>query len=265
MEYRAFPKAHEALGLGTRGMASFVGAGGKTSLCYRLAHEMAREGKLVLVTTTTKMMRPTGDQAEVSIFSRRPEELLEEARWFRGKGRVIFAGSSVAEKEGKVLGFEPDYLDMILKEGPFDFLLVEADGARGLSIKAPNEKEPVIPSGSGWVVGTIGLDVLGRPLGPQWAFRWELLGLLTGQAPGSPITPETIARLVGHPRGLFKGCPKGARKILFLNKADLQGGFARAGEVLENVREGSSQVAPLSIVVGSALRGEEFWRWEVDA
>jgi len=265
MEHQAFPKAHEALGLGTRGMASFVGAGGKTSLCYRVAHEMAQKGKLVLVTTTTKMMKPKGHQAEVSIFSRRPEELLEEARWFRGRGRVIFAGSSVSEKDGKVLGFEPDDLDMILEEGPFDFLLVEADGARGLSIKAPNEKEPVIPRGSGWVVGTVGLDVLGRPLGPQWAFRWELIGLLTGQVLGSPITPETIARLVWHPRGLFKGCPQGARKILFLNKADLQGGFTRAGEVLENVRGGSSQVAPLIIVVGSALWGEEFWRWELVA
>ncbi len=263
MEPRVFPKAHEAFGLCTRGMASFVGAGGKTSLCYRLAHEMAQEGRLVLVTTTTKMMKPNEHQAEVSIFSRRPEELLNEARWFKGKGRVIFAGSSVSQEDGKVLGFEPDEMDMILKEGPFDFLLVEADGARGLSIKAPNEKEPVIPSGSGWVVGTVGLDVVGRPLGPEWAFRWELISRLTGQAPGSPITPGTIARLVWHPEGLFKGCPQGARKILFLNKADLQGGFSSAGEVVENIGQGSSQAAPLIVVVGSALWGEEFWRWEV--
>ena len=49
----------EALGLKNEGMLSLIGAGGKTTTLFCLADELFREGSRVLVTTTTKIFKPT--------------------------------------------------------------------------------------------------------------------------------------------------------------------------------------------------------------
>ena len=48
----------QALLLGEGGVISLVGAGGKTSLMFRLAHELSLTGDSVLTTTTTKIYVP---------------------------------------------------------------------------------------------------------------------------------------------------------------------------------------------------------------
>lgn len=258
-----FEKTYEALGLEGKGIISFVGAGGKTSLCFRLGHELAAQGKLVLVTTTTKMMEPSKNQAQVRIFSKDLRQVVREAVWLKGKGRVVFAAHSFSHEEGKVLGFEPEAFHSILEDGPFDWILIEADGSRGLPIKAPNEREPVVPEGSGWVVGVIGLDSIGKPLGPQWAFRWELLGQVAGVYPGRPITEESIGNLALHPKGLFKGCPGEAKRTLFLNKVDIEGAFEGAMRVAEHLQDLCTRRFPLAVIAGSAIKGEKFWKWSL--
>ncbi|MCJ7704365.1 MAG: hypothetical protein MUO28_02375, partial [Desulfobacterales bacterium] len=49
----------EALGLRAREMISLTGAGGKTTLLFRLARELSLEGKKVITTTTTKILEPS--------------------------------------------------------------------------------------------------------------------------------------------------------------------------------------------------------------
>ena len=48
----------EALGLRRGGMVSLIGAGGKTTTMFRLAHELREDSWKVLVTTTTKIFKP---------------------------------------------------------------------------------------------------------------------------------------------------------------------------------------------------------------
>ncbi|MCK7504559.1 MAG: hypothetical protein MZV70_11045 [Desulfobacterales bacterium] len=50
----------DALLLHGGGVVSLVGAGGKTSLMYRLARELAGTGQAVLTTTTTRIYPPAG-------------------------------------------------------------------------------------------------------------------------------------------------------------------------------------------------------------
>ena len=49
----------EALGVRRGEMVSLIGAGGKTTTLFRLAKELRDEGGKVLVTTTTKIFKPT--------------------------------------------------------------------------------------------------------------------------------------------------------------------------------------------------------------
>jgi hypothetical protein len=50
----------EALGIEAREMISLVGAGGKTTLMFRLAKELSLSGKRLVTTTTTKILEPAG-------------------------------------------------------------------------------------------------------------------------------------------------------------------------------------------------------------
>lgn len=203
-------------GIGRPGgyMAAVVGAGGKTSLLYALAR--ALEGRRVLLTTTTRMRDPRGEAG------RPPCRVLVEAD---EPGAPIVSPDALSlflaaarEAPGKLVGVRPERADAL--KASFDIAVVEADGARGLSIKAPSSAEPVVPALADAVAGVIGLDCLGAPLGPEIAHRPELLCPLAGCRFGEPLRPDHIARLAAAPEGLFKGAPPGARRVLVLNKAD---------------------------------------------
>ena len=59
----------EGLQLSTGGVVCFVGAGGKTSLMFRLARELSAGGDSVLTTTTTKIQMLTPVQSEEVVIS----------------------------------------------------------------------------------------------------------------------------------------------------------------------------------------------------
>lgn len=201
---------------------AFVGAGGKTSSIFALAASLAAGGSRVLVTTTTRMLNPdSGSEREGKGFGTVLE--LDNPLSLRNLDRLRRAGpcvvlGSIGGKKGKLVGIDPEALLPIASI--FDFVLVEADGARGLSIKAPASHEPVIPGVCALVVGIVALDALGAPMNGRVVHRPEILGPLVGCAPGEPISILHVARLASSPLGLFKGAPRGASRIVLLNKAD---------------------------------------------
>ncbi len=201
---------------------AIVGGGGKTSCLFALARSYAEDGKRVLATTTTNILDPD----------------LGSAREGRGFGRILEAGETSTPEsleailsagprvvlgsrrsERKLRGIGPETLSALALL--FDISLVEADGSRGLPIKAPAAHEPVIPAAATVVVGVIGLDALGAPMDGSLIHRPELFGPLVGCAPGEPIAAVHLARLAASPLGLFKAAPTGARRVLLLNKADM--------------------------------------------
>jgi probable selenium-dependent hydroxylase accessory protein YqeC len=191
---------------------------------FALARALAPSRRRILVTTTTRMLNPErASEREGRLFgilvvhpdpgSREALALLADAG-----ARVVLA-SALSEDGTKLSGVAPEAIAPLLS--CFDLVLIEADGARGLSIKAPSEREPVIPSCATAVVGLIGLDALGKSLDDRVAHRPEILGPLVGCAPGEAISPEHLQRLAASPRGLFKGAPPTAKRIVLLNKAEL--------------------------------------------
>jgi len=56
------PLLTDSLGLQEREVISLVGAGGKTTLMFRLARELLLAGRKVVTTTTTKILEPTPEE-----------------------------------------------------------------------------------------------------------------------------------------------------------------------------------------------------------
>ena len=202
------------------GLISIVGAGGKTTLMFRLAHELAAAGDTVLTTTTTKILMPREEQSAKVIISPHIEKVIQEAISILSEHRHLSAAASYIASQDKLDGFAASDVVKIQDSGLFRWILVEADGAKHRPLKAPAAHEPVIPLSSRWVIAVVGLDAVGQPLTEEWVFRSRLFADLTGTKPGAPVTELALAKALTHEAGIMKGSPPGALKCIFLNKAE---------------------------------------------
>ncbi len=117
---------------------SVVGAGGKTSLIFAWARELAASGKNVVITTTTHMYRP---------------DHMEEPG-------IRIVVSDDPGRPDKVTAPPPEILDS-LKETA-DVVLIEADGSRRMPLKWPAPWEPAVPDYTDFTVCVAGLSALGQ-------------------------------------------------------------------------------------------------------
>ncbi len=208
----------QALSL-TKGMTlSVVGAGGKTSLIFALATELAAQGHRVLVTTTTAIFHPNhGNQPYDQLVI---GDIKKVCRSIPKAGHITVAGQSHDPKTKKLKGYSPDKIAKLQEGHSFDTILIEADGAKMLPVKAPADHEPVIPGWTNMVIGCIGLDCLGKPMDGQTVHRPKILSAITKLSPGDTIQADHLVSLVAASQGLFKNTQKNMQKIVFLNKAD---------------------------------------------
>jgi probable selenium-dependent hydroxylase accessory protein YqeC len=241
----------EALALDRRGVVSFSGAGGKTSLMFRLARELSKAGGPVLTTTTTKIRMPTPEQSPGVIFSVSSKELLSKARNIFQIHRHFSAGAQIGSNK-KVLGFPPDFVDKLWYSGMFRWILVEADGAAGRSIKVPGPDEPVIPACSNIVIGVVGLDAIGKPLDNRSVFRPRLFSTITGLVMGEPLTESVVAAAILHKEGIMKGAPPHADRLLFLNKADQPGALESARRISAHLLKRAEKIGLKRVIIGHA-------------
>lgn len=142
-----------------------VGSGGKTSLLYYLAKCYQKQGKSVLFTTTTKMYLPK-EYAVLSCDALEIKQKLEQ--W----GFVV---AGVACGDGKMAGLPKHIWETAFPM--VDIVLVEADGAKRLPLKLPNDTEPVIPKACDFLVTVVGLSCLGKKLS-MVCHRWQRAGVL---------------------------------------------------------------------------------------
>jgi probable selenium-dependent hydroxylase accessory protein YqeC len=205
------------------GVVSIVGAGGKTTLMFRLAHELAAAGESVLTTTTTKIFYPWPDQSAQVVLAADAETVIEQAESLLAEHRHITAVAGQPAGERKLIGFAPEIVDELYHRALFRWIIVEADGASRKPLKAPAMHEPVIPVCTSRLVGVIGLSAVHRPMTAQWVHRPELFANITGVAPGEKVTEVAVCAVLTSAAGIFKGAPEGALRVAFLNQADLPG------------------------------------------
>jgi probable selenium-dependent hydroxylase accessory protein YqeC len=236
------------------GVVSLVGAGGKTTLMFRLAGELAQNGERVLTTTTTKILWPTEGQSAHVVVSADVRDVIKKAEKCLATHSHVTAGRGNLVPEEKLTGFDPSEIEQIREAGLFRWILVEADGAAGRPLKAPADYEPVVPTCSSLVVGVVGLDGVGQPLDERHVFRHDLFSRISGLPVGSPVTEESIACVIEHPEGLFKGCPAEAGRLVLLNKAE-DSRTREAGQRIVSLLSGSGKGRIEKVVIG-AIGGE---------
>ncbi|MBM7855963.1 putative selenium-dependent hydroxylase accessory protein YqeC [Desulfohalotomaculum tongense] len=209
----------KALALTGKEMVCFVGGGGKTSLMLKLARECAGSGKKVLITTSTKMYRRQLSALAEPVVERDKNMLLGRLKALLSTGSTAAAAAALAEDD-KVIGLSGDRLDFIYRRGLFDYILVEADGARGKSLKAPGKHEPVLPSASTTVIPVTGVDILGCPLAEEYVHRSHLAAEIAGQNTGSVITERTVQKIIWHYISIISSVSGRSKIVPVINKAD---------------------------------------------
>ena len=211
----------QALLLGEGGVISLVGAGGKTSLMFRLAHELSQDGDAVLTTTTTKIFEPEPGQSSCVLVSDSVSDLLVEAKGLIDEHRHITMARDRWSKEGKLIGFSPQTIDTIRDSRFFRWIIVEADGSAGRPLKAPADHEPVVPESTTTVVGLAGLSGIGQPLTDQWVFRSDRFAEVAGLPHSTNVNETAVANVFTHKEGIFKNTSAKASRLVFLNQADM--------------------------------------------
>lgn len=219
----------EALGYRKGEMLSLIGAGGKTTALFRLAHELFQEGQKVLVTTTTKIYKPVKPHVHKLYLAQDLHALTDELAKLPAP-IVIGAGYGV-DDAGKLLGLPPRWLDSLHKNRAADAILVEADGAASRFFKVPSEHEPTVPEACSVTVWVMAIKALNRPIDSGHVHRAErTLSLLNVKAE-IPLTADHVVQLIKHPAGCLKGIPSGSRKLVLLNQADSPEETKRATEL----------------------------------
>jgi probable selenium-dependent hydroxylase accessory protein YqeC len=211
-----------ALDIHPKEVVSLVGAGGKTTLMFALAHELATRGAFVVTSTTTKIFPPASSVGTSLFLSEDEAELVDLTLKSATGKRPITIASQLLPDSGKLRGISPSLVSRLIKLRPVSCIIIEADGASGKPLKAPNpDYEPVIPPCTTLLVPVVGIDALGCGLSEENVFRSQIAATLTGLRLGEPISKEAIVDLIVHPLGIMTGCPQGARAIPFINKMDL--------------------------------------------
>jgi len=221
-----------ALKLDRARVISLCGAGGKTSLIFSLAREFLAAGEKVLITTTTKLAKKECQGQFPVIQAAGAGEIVNRANpaLFPTDATIVYSGQS--DSREKLIGYPPDVIDAVFRAGVFDRILVEADGSRRKPLKAPNAHEPVFPGSSDGVVIVVGLNGIGQILCEENLFRADIWAGRSGLNIGEPVTPVSVAGMIGDPNGLARGCPDGAMRAAFLNRADSPETLRHAREIL---------------------------------
>ena len=178
-----------------RGVTALIGGGGKTTLLYTLAEELRKTGSVVLCTST---------------HIRVPEQyplVTGGAEAIAGALREHGAVCAGTRAEGGKLTAPPVPFAELARLA--DYVLVEADGARGLPLKRHAAHEPVIPENAARVVLLVGADCFGKPIRAVCHRGTE----------DAVATPEWVARHI---------IAEGFGDRVFVNKVESAGDYANA-------------------------------------
>ncbi len=224
----------EAFHINPREIISLVGGGGKTTLMFALAHELASADKSVVTTTTTKIFPPLSSQTPLLLIDTDEESLIRLVLHNINEYKHI---SLASEKlaTGKLKGISTELVELLAELNQVSYVIVEADGAARKPLKAPNTTEPVIPENTTLVIPVVGVDAIGCRLTEENVFRPEIVADLLGLSPGEIISAEAIAFLITHHQGIIKGSPSQARIIPFINKVDLSNGLVKAKDLASEI------------------------------
>jgi len=240
---------------------SFTGAGGKTTAMFQLAHEYPQ----AIVTATTHLGAWQTSFSDHHLAAEKLSDLEE----IPSQGVTLITGGIEGDRKKPVNQDVLYWLRANSKRLQVP-LLIESDGSRQKSLKAPASHEPPIPEFADTVIVVAGLSVLGKLLTNDHVHRAEIFSELSSLQIGQPITADTITRMLKHPQGGLKNIPPTARRIALLNQADTSelqsagGGMARnlfdhfdsivVGALKQNSLQTFERTAGIILAAGESTR-----------
>lgn len=205
-----------------RGVTALVGGGGKTTLAHVLAGQLP--GTVIFCTTTRifpsdTLPVVTGGAAEITAAL--------------AHHRAVCVGTPAEQGKLAASAVPMDTLARLA-----DYVIVEADGSKGLPCKAHLDYEPVIPPETARTVYVVGASGFGRPIG-EAAHRPERFAQLCGASLEDTITPERLAAVLLAEGGfdvvavnqLDGGGWETARQLARLLPVPVWGGGFRSGSL----------------------------------
>ena len=177
------------------GAVSIIGGGGKTTMAHVLCAELMNL-KTVIFCTTTKIM----PSSLLRNFYSPSESSLNEA---------------IKKHKGVCIGKLLDNGKLCESDIPIkrlsqlaDNVIIEADGSKGLPLKAHEQHEPIINPCSTKTILVVGIDGIGSPI-CKAAHRPELYSNLAGVEIDTIVTPEIAAKVINTEK---------LHDIVFINK-----------------------------------------------
>ena len=164
------------------GLTALIGSGGKTTAMYTLARELQALGT-VLCTTTTHIRPPT----HLPLLTTASLSTLATALQ---RHRCLCIGTPAANNK-----LTAPSIPMHLLPALADYVLVEADGSRGLPLKAHLPYEPVIPPETTQTILLAGASGLLCPV-QNAVHRSERFCALAGITPQTAVTVQSLARVL---------------------------------------------------------------------
>jgi probable selenium-dependent hydroxylase accessory protein YqeC len=186
-------KLCEALDI-QKGVTAVIGSGGKTTLLHVLADELP--GRIVLCTTTRMFPSDTYK----TLYDPTPDRIRND--W----ARVVCVGAPAENGKIGPGSLSPGELADIA-----DYVLVEADGAKGLPLKAHAGYEPVIPPEAAQTICVVGASGFGKPVA-EVVHRSQLWR-------EKDTSPAAVGRMLASEGGFTK---------VFVNQCHSEADFAAA-------------------------------------
>lgn len=227
--------------------SALVGAGGKTSAMFQIARDF---DSAVVISTTTHLSLDQRGLADRHFVVQSPADIPSWQGSFQGK-ILLFSGPALKEEE-RLQGLASQPLQRLLEwANRYQLpLLIEADGARQLALKAPAAHEPPIPPFVDTVIVLAGLSALGQPLSESHVHRPRLFGDLAGMDMGESIQLMHMVRVLCSSRGGLKNIPPQARRILLLNQADTVEGWQEIDRRVPDLLRSYHAVGLTSLAAG---------------
>lgn len=233
-------KLSNYIGLVKKDILSIIGAGGKTTMMFKLAEEL-RLGNKILVTTTTKIYLPSLDKYDFICTDK--NGFLKYSTM--NENGIYVLGLGINE-ENKILGLSIKDLDELVPY--FDYILIEADGAKEKSLKAWSEYEPVIHRKTTKTIGIIDIQSLGMLINEDNIHRSKIFCELTGAHTGETVNLKHLTELILNPQGLFKEAQ--GERILYINKVEEPDDLLLAKSLVEEINLNPKNLID-NVIIGS--------------
>ncbi len=234
-------------------IVSIVGAGGKTTLLFELADELKKDYK-VLVTTSTKIYLPKEKQYDYLAIGIKEFDEIKDI-----KSNGIYVYGSHLNEEQKLLGIDVN-IDQYLVN--FDFILIEADGAKEKPIKGFETYEPVVLKTSSMTIGVCNIQAIGLMINAQNVHRLNQFLKITTKKENEAIKSSDLVSVILHDKGLFKDSV--GKKVLVINQVDDEKQMEMARILMGLLKQEKKFHNLIDKTIITSLKNKEYHRWSED-